>query len=187
VPAGEFNGLPVVPFDEVEEKYPPGEFAMFVALGYHDLNALRTDRLAQARAKGYEIVSVVDRGAGLPTSVRYGENCFVMDHACVQPGVTLGENVFVWGGAMIGHHSTIGDNVWVTSNANIAGIVTIVDNTFVAVGATIANNVSVGKDCFLGANALVVKDLEDGKVVIQKPSDVIRLNSKQFLKMSKFM
>jgi len=187
VGTGEFKGLPVVPFDEVAERYPPGGHAMFVALGYHELNALRADRVARARALGYRLATVIDPGARLSPSVRHGENCFVMDHACVQPGVTLGDNVFVFGGALIGHHSTIGDNCWITSNANIAGVVTIGRNTFVAIGATVANDVNIGSDCFLGANALVTKDLPDGKVVIQPSSEVIRLNSKQFVKMTKFM
>ena len=187
VTAATFNHLPVVPFEEVEARFPPSEYAMFVALGYHRLNGLRADRVAQARAKGHRLVSVVDPEAHLPSSVRFGDNCFIMEHACVQPGVTLGENVFVFGGATIGHHSTIGDNCWITSNANISGIVTIGRNTFVAIGATIANNIDVGSDCFLGANALITKNLPDGAVVIQQPSEIIRLNSKQFLKLSKFM
>jgi hypothetical protein len=37
-------GLPVIPFDEVQNKYPPGDFKMFVAVGYQDLNKFRAQK-----------------------------------------------------------------------------------------------------------------------------------------------
>ena len=33
-----FQGLPVVSFEDVEQKLPPIEYDMFIAVGYHDLN-----------------------------------------------------------------------------------------------------------------------------------------------------
>ena len=181
-----FQGLPVVPFDEVENEFPADRFAMFVALGYQQLNALRADRVAQAKAKGYEIASFIHESSGLPQDTKTGENCFIMNNVCVQPRVTLGNNVFLFSGALVGHHTTIGDNCWITSNANIAGIVNVGKNCFFAINATVANNVTIGDKCFIGANALVTKDLRDGQVVIEKSSEVLRLNSEQFLKMSRF-
>ncbi len=60
------------------------------------------------------------------------------------------------------------------------------EHTFVALNATIGHSAEIGKECFLGANTLVTKKLEDGQVVIAESSKPIRLNSKQFLKMSTF-
>lgn len=181
-----FGGTPVVPFDEVEKRFPPDLFGMFVAIGYQRLNALRTERLAEAREKGYEIASFVHPSSGLPNDTTYGENCFVMNNVCVQPRVTLGENVFLFSGALVGHHTTIGDNCWITSSANIAGAVTVGRNCFFAINATVANNVRIGDNCFIGANALVTKDLRSGQVVIEKPSEILRVNSEQFLRLSRF-
>ena len=36
-----FEGLPVVPFEEVAERYPPSRNGMFVAIGYERVNRLR--------------------------------------------------------------------------------------------------------------------------------------------------
>ncbi len=181
-----FHGAPVVPFEEIQEKYPPSEYGMFVALGYQSMNDLRAAKVATARGMGYELVTFVHPESGMPACTELGDNCFVMNNVAIQPWVTLGHNVFVFSGAMIGHHSSVGDNCWVTSTANISGVVTAGQNCFFATSSTVAHEVTLGDRCFLGANSLVTKDLADGSVVIQKSTDVQRLNSDQFLKLSRF-
>lgn len=186
VQSDEIRGLPLVPFDEVVRAFPPDDFDMFVATGYQQMNSLREQRLAQAKEKGYGIATFVHPRSGMSTDVEPGENCFIMNDVLIQPKVKLGSNVFVWSGALIGHHATVGDNCWVTSNASIAGVVTAGRNCFFAVNSTVANNVTLGERCFLGANSLVTKDLADGAVVIAGSTEVQRLNSDQFVRMSSF-
>ena len=106
--------------------------------------------------------------------------CFI--HPCVH----LKNDVFVFSGAMVGHHSVIEDHCWLTASCNIAGNVHIGANTFLAVNATIGHSISIGKNCFVGANTLVTKDIEEEKVLIAESTKPIRLNSSQFLRMSKF-
>jgi UDP-3-O-[3-hydroxymyristoyl] glucosamine N-acyltransferase len=109
-----------------------------------------------------------------------------MNNVSIHPRVRLGNDVFVWSGAMIGHHSTIGDHCWLTSCANISGVVTVGRSCFFAVNATVAHNVVIGDECFIGANALVTKCAEDGQVFLAESTKPFRLNSHQFLRMSKF-
>jgi sugar O-acyltransferase (sialic acid O-acetyltransferase NeuD family) len=181
-----WQGLPAVAFDEVEQLYPPSKYAMFVALGYQELNALRARTCAEAKAKGYTLVSYVHPQSGLPQDCEYGENCFIMNNVLVHPRVRLGNDVFVWSGAMIGHHSTIGDHCWLTSCANISGVVTVGRNCFFAVNATVAHNVVIGDECFIGANALVTKCAANNQVFLAENTKAFRLNSRQFLRMSNF-
>jgi sugar O-acyltransferase (sialic acid O-acetyltransferase NeuD family) len=182
----QFNGLPVVAFENIEATYPPDKYSMFVALGYHDLNALRQQKIKAAEAKGYDIISYIHPNSGAPKDLVHGKNCFVMNNVCIHPRVKLGDDVFVWSGAMIGHHSTIGNHNWFTSSVNIGGNVTIGSNCFFAVNATIGHSVTVGNEVFVGANALIIKNVEDGKVVIKESDKPIKLNSKQFLRFSNF-
>ena len=182
----EWFGLPVIPFEEVAQHYSPEKYAMFIALGYQELNALRARKCAEAKAKGYSLISYIHPQSGIPKDCEYGENCFVMNNVMIHPKVRLGHDVFVWSGAMIGHHSTIGDHCWVTSCANIAGAVTVGKNCFFAVNATVAHNVIVGDDCFIGANALVTKCTEDRQVFLAENTKPFRLDSHQFVRMSRF-
>lgn len=183
---GSFEGRQVVPFDEVASTFPPGDFSLFVALGYQDMNDLRANRLAQARDLGYEPVSFVHRDSGCPKDVEIGRNCFIMNNVHIQPKTRLGDNVFVWGGALVGHHVSMGDNCWVTSTASICGQVTVGKNCFFAANATVGNGVVLGDRCFLGANTLVTKDLPDSSVVVQQASTKVKLTSDQFIRMSTF-
>jgi sugar O-acyltransferase (sialic acid O-acetyltransferase NeuD family) len=186
LPGETWQDLPAIPFEEVEQRYPPEKYAMFVAVGYQELNALRARTCAEARAKGYALVSYVHPESGLPRDCQYGDNCFIMNNVMIHPRVRLGNDVFVWSGAMIGHHSTIGDHCWLTSCANISGAVTVGKSCFFAVNATIGHNVIIGDECFIGANALVTKCAGDRQVFLAESTKPFRLDSHQFLRMSKF-
>src|SRR4051812_48192252 len=59
----EFCGRPVVAFEQVVEKFSPERHAMFVAVSYSKINALRAAKLAEARAKGYPIATYVSSRA----------------------------------------------------------------------------------------------------------------------------
>jgi len=181
-----FDGLPVIPFSQIVDQYPPSEYDMFVAVGYHDLNRMREAKCAEARSKGYSLVNVISPLCHLPRNVEVGTNCFVMPPAIVHPRVRLGDNVFVWSGSLVGHHSIIGNNAWITSGCNIGGNVSIGANSFLAMNATLSHSIHIGNNNFIGANALLTKDTTDGQVYIAAPSKAIKLNSTQFLKFSKF-
>ena len=186
LPGERWEELPTVAFEEVETKFPPGDFGMFVALGYQDLNALRASKCAEAKAKGYTLITYVHPQSGLPQDCQVGENCFVMNSALIHPRVRIGRNVFVWSGAMIGHHSQIGDDCWLTSCANVAGGVTLGKGCFLGVNATVAHNVAVGDECLIAANALVTKCTDDRQVFLAENTKPFRLSSRQFLRMSNF-
>lgn len=185
-PGSTWQGIPAIPFDEITRSHPPETHDMFVALGYQDMNALRTEKCAEARQLGYALVSYIHPDSGLPIDCVHGDNCFIMNQVLIHPKVRLGNNVFVWSGAMVGHHSTIGNNCWLTSCANISGVVEVGDNCFFAVNSTVGNSVHIGENCFIGANALVIKNTEDGQVFLAESSKPQRLNSQQFLRMSRF-
>ena len=181
-----FNGLPLIDFKNIEKNYPASKYAMFIAIGYQDLNNLRYIKYMEVKEKAYEIVSIISPKANVPNNVQIGENCFIMPPALIHPNVIIGNNTFVWGGAMIGHHSVIGDNCWFTSCTNISGNVKVGKNCFFAVNSTVGHSVNIGDECFIGANALITKNLESKKVVIVESSKIFRLNSKEFLRFSKF-
>ncbi|MDZ4795222.1 MAG: transferase, partial [Bacteroidota bacterium] len=101
LPDGEvFLDKKVVAFQEVTNHYPPSQYDMFVAIGYHDLNKLRETKCQEARDKGYNLVSIIPTSTALPSNVVYGDNCFIMPPSLIHPCVTIGNNVFVWNGAM---------------------------------------------------------------------------------------
>lgn len=93
----QYLGLPLVPFEEIEKRYPPQTFLMFVAVGYTKLNAVRTECFLKARAKGYRFASYISSRSSYWGDVVMGANCFILENQVIQPFVKFGDNVFVWG------------------------------------------------------------------------------------------
>ena len=53
----QFEGLPVVPFEEVEQHYPPSEYHLFVPMTASKMNKNRRRFYEEGKAKGYRFAS----------------------------------------------------------------------------------------------------------------------------------
>jgi sugar O-acyltransferase (sialic acid O-acetyltransferase NeuD family) len=160
----ELLGLPVVPFERLEELHPPSSYAMFVAVGFSGVNKTRRAMYDECRSKGYELISYVSSKALHLGEVALGDNSFVFEANVIQPFVRIGSNVIIWSGNHIGHHSRIDDHCFIASHAVISGNVTIGEESFVGVNATFRDGVTVAPRCLIGAGALIMKDTEEGGV-----------------------
>lgn len=179
----EFRGLPIVPFEEVEKKYNPADYQMFVAIGYKKLNSLRTEKYLAAKAKGYRMANYVSTKAAAWGDTRYGDNCCVMENQIIQPTVQIGNNVIIWGGNHMGHNVVIGDHSFVASHVIISGGVKVGQYCFLGINATIRDNVHIGDRSIIGAGALILNDVKEKSVYIAKETELYRLNSDQFERM----
>jgi sugar O-acyltransferase (sialic acid O-acetyltransferase NeuD family) len=166
-----FRGRPVVAFEDVAEKFPPDRYGMFVAVGYSKVNAVRAEKLAVARAKGYGIATYLSSRATTFPGFAPKENCFILEDNTIQPFASIGANVTLWSGNHIGHHSVIEDDVFLASHVVVSGGVRIGQGSFVGVNVTIRDRVTIGRQCVLGAGALVLEDQPDFSVVAPRGSE----------------
>lgn len=155
-------GLPLLPFEEVELRFPPSDYDFFVAIGYSELNAARARKSAEAKAKGYTLATYVSSRASTWPDLELGENAFIMENTMIQPFVKVGRNCIMWCGSSIGHHVVIGDNCFFAAGATVAGGVTIGGNCFLGIHATIREHLTIGAECIIGAGALVLRDTPPG-------------------------
>ena len=91
----ELRGCPVVPFEEITQRYPPEEYLMAVPLGLKRVNQLRAEKFQQAQAKGYRFVTYVSSRAVTWPESTLGENCFVYENVLMKPFARLGRYVIV--------------------------------------------------------------------------------------------
>jgi sugar O-acyltransferase (sialic acid O-acetyltransferase NeuD family) len=167
----EFRGRPVVPFEQVGEQFPPSAYGFFVAVSYARLNAVRAEKVAAARAKGYRLVSYLSSRATVFPGFEPKQNSFILEDNTIQPFVSVGANVTLWSGNHIGHHSVIEDDVFLASQVVVSGGVRIGQGSFVGVNVTIRDHVTIGKQCVLGAGALVLEDQPDFSVVAPRGTE----------------
>ena len=179
----ELMGLPIVPFEEIEKHYPPDEFKMFVAVAYTKLNRLRAEKYADAKRKGYELVSYVCTKSVYWGDTEIGDNCFIFENQVFQPFVKIGNDVILWSGNHFGHNVVIGDHCFVASHVVVCGNVKIGPYCFIGVNATIRDDATIGRECIIGAGALILNDTHEKAVYIAKPTELYRLDSTRFERM----
>jgi sugar O-acyltransferase (sialic acid O-acetyltransferase NeuD family) len=155
-----FCDLPVVPFEELENLYPPQDFEIFIAVSYAKVNVVRASKYESAKAKGYRLISYVSSKATTWSDLSIGENCFILEDNTIQPFVKIGNNVTLWSGNHIGHHSTIGDNCFITSHVVVSGGVNIGKNCFIGVNATLRDHINIADKCVIGAGVLLLADVD---------------------------
>lgn len=172
-----FCGLPIVSFETVVDKYPPDEFAFFIALGYSSLNQIRKNKYLAVKELGYELASYVSSKATVLNDHNIGENCFILEDNTIQPFVSIGNNVTMWSGNHIGHHTRIGDHSFLASHIVVSGHVQIGESCFIGVNATFRDHIVVGEKCIIGAGALILSDVDAGGVYVGNATERSRVPS----------
>ncbi len=158
-----FCGLPVVPFETLQQQFPPDRYELFVAIGYSKVNTIRRDKYFEAKAKGYTLPSYIHSSCTV-SNPKMGENCFVQEKNVIQPFVTIGNNVMFWVGNAIGHYVVIEDHCAITSHVVVCGGVTVKEGAFIGVNATIRDYISIGRYGVIGAGAIILKSTGDEEV-----------------------
>lgn len=151
------DGLSIVPFEIVEDQYPPDDYAMFIAIGYQKRNKLRAKKYHEAKKKGYDLISYVSSKSVIWTE-DIGENCFILENQVIQPFVKIGNNIIIWSGNHIGHHSIIEDHCFITSHVVISGNVRIKSYCFLGVNSTLRDGITVASESLIGAGSLIMED-----------------------------
>jgi len=161
-----FHALPLVAFEDLEQRFPPSDYDMFIALSYAKRNSIRAAKYGEAKAKGYALASYVSTRASVFPDAVHGDNCFILEDNTVQPFVRIGSNVTLWSGNHIGHHSTIRDHCFVSSHVVVSGGVEIGEACFLGVNSTLRDHINLGARTVVGAGALILHSTEPGSVYV---------------------
>jgi len=155
-----FRGLPVVPFERVEEIYPPDDFAFFVPMTARKMNRIREKFYFAAKEKGYSFISYVSSRATVFPGAKIGENCFILEDNTIQPFTPIGNNVVMWSGNHIGHHGLIKDHVFFTSHVVLSGHCVVEPYCFFGVNSTIRDGMHIAEGTLVAMGACVIENTE---------------------------
>jgi sugar O-acyltransferase (sialic acid O-acetyltransferase NeuD family) len=161
-----FHNLPIIPFEEIENHYPPSTHYLFAPVTN---NELREKIYNEGKQKEYEFYTYVS-----PNCTNYalsiGENCFILEDNTLQPFTTIGNNVILWSGNHIGHHSKIEDNIFFTSHVVMSGHCHIKKGAFLGVNSTLRDGIIIGENSIIGMGSLVTKNVPDNETWIGSPA-----------------
>ena len=173
-------GKPVVPFEELSEKYSPAEYKIFVAIGFAKMNKIREYYMQKAEINGYKLASYISPEATYFSEDVPGENCFIDDNVVIQPFVKLGKGVIVWAGSIISHHTKVGNYVLFGPGVSVAGQCVINDYSFLGANSTVGHNVVVAEGTLVGAGSVITSDTKPWHTYIAPKPGVSKRKSYEF-------
>ena len=185
IEADHCEGLPVVPFSEIKQRFPPASHHMHVALSYTRLNRLREEKYRQAKEAGYRLASYLCSKSTYWPDLVIGDNCLILEDQTLQPTVRIGNDVILWSGNHIGHGSTIGDHTFFSSQIVVSGHCTIGERCFVGVNATLKDFTTVGDDSFITMDCSITRDVPAEAVVLGTPCTVLEGDDRRAVKIRK--
>lgn len=175
----EFHALPIVAFEDIENKYSIDKYEFFVPMAPLKMNLIRENIYKKVKEKGYRLPSYISSQANIWNEFNIGENCFILEGSVIQPFVKIGDNTVIWN-AHIGHHSVIENNVFIAKSI-LCGHVTVEDNSFVGAGATIAENRIIKKGTFIAMNSGVIMDTVEWRSYAGNPAMLQKKSSLEML------
>uniref|UniRef100_UPI0040480E5F acetyltransferase n=1 Tax=Algoriphagus sp. TaxID=1872435 RepID=UPI0040480E5F len=181
-----FNGLPIIPFEEIENKYPPSEFDMHIAIVYNSLNRVRIKFYNEAKKKGYKLANYISSKSFLWRNVELGDNIFIFENNTIQPFVKIGSNNVFWSGNHIGHHSIIGSHNFISSHVVVSGFCFIGNANFMGVNSTLGNNLTIGDDCLIGSFVHIVKNVKNGSFIRGNANSIEDFTTWEKFKINKY-
>lgn len=153
------NNLPVVAFEDIENKYSNTEYKMFVAIGYSHMR-VRKIIYKKAKNKGYELVNYISSKVTKDDSNIIGENNAILHNVVLEPFAKIGNNNILWSSSVICHNVVIKDHSFIASQSLVGGYSIVNDNCFLGFNSTIIHNIEVAEETLVGAKSLILKDTD---------------------------
>ena len=164
------HGLPLVPFEDLEARFPPETHALLIAIGPHQVNGPRAARFAEGAAKGYRFASYVSSRAHTWPDLEIGPGCMIFENAVVEPFSRIGANSILRANVHVSHDGEVGDHVFLAPRVAMAGKCRVGDRCFLGVNATLRDGVAIAPGCVVGAGAVVARAPEPDGLYVGVPA-----------------
>lgn len=169
LPEEDFCGLPVYPFEELNDKIN-SPFHILISVGYKKMNEGREIIYKKCKELGYDVCTYIS-SRSICDSDEIGEGCIIMPTAYIPPCTKLGVCNIINMGTYITHTGEIGDFNWFAATIVMGGNIKMGSNCFIGMGCTLKNGITVGSKVFLGANSYLSDDAKDNLVYIGAPAE----------------
>ncbi len=164
--------LPVVPFEQVEQHYPPEHYQMFVAIGYSVMRN-RPILYNKAKAKGYHLVNFISKKAVVRDNLIIGENNVIQSSCDIDPFVKIGNNNVFWTGSIIGHHAVIGDHNYISGGGGVGGNCIVGNLCFLGNAALMVNDIIIADETYMISGTIILKNTQPASKYHGNPAKMI--------------
>lgn len=157
---GQFHGIPVIEWPEMQSSFAPANTDCFVALGYRAMRRRRT-AYEQVAGAGYGAINLVSPASHVAKSAQLGANNLILPGVVIEPEARLGANNVIWSNATICHDTVIGSHNFLAANVTMGGFARVGDANFIGFSATILQHIAIGDETLIGAQTLVRQPTRD--------------------------
>lgn len=162
--ASQFEGLPLIPFERLEEQYAADDVEILLGVGYTEMNNVRKRIFEACKKKGYALAQYIHSSVRL-SDTQMGEGNIIFEDTLVEPFVQVGSGNIIWYKSAIAHNSNIGNFNMIAGNASICGFSQVKNNCFIGSGAVIRDKIKIEDYTLVGAAAYAAADTQKYQVV----------------------
>ena len=164
------EGLPVFPYEKINEVYPPTSVSVLVPTGFTRINEVRMKKYYELKSAGYELINYLSSRATTWPDLCLKDNCMVYENSIIQPFTCIGENTIIRSSVHVSHHCNIGNHCFLAAGVVLGGCVNIGNRSFLGLGSIVRDNIKIAERTFIGAGAVVVADTEPDQVYLGNPA-----------------
>lgn len=168
----EFCGLPVVPFENIEDNYSPNEYEILIAIGNSKMNKTREDVFKKIKEKGYTVASYIHSNTSMHCK-DMGEGNIILEKCMIYPFSKIGDGNLLWDHVLISHDCEVGDFNTFSSYADLCGYVKIKNNGYFGKHCILNDFIEVDNYTLVGAAAYVKNDTHEYDVIVPARSVVL--------------
>ena len=168
----EFCGLPIYPFEQLEQYIDVTNTEILLTIGYNNMNQLRKVKYEECKSRGFMVHTYISQKA-IVYSDKIGEGCIIMPGVYIGPFCMLGNCNIIKACCSLPHHINIGNFNWIAGGCSYGGDVLQGNNCFVGIGSTIRNGISIADKTFVGAHSYLSSDSIYEGAYVGSPAKII--------------
>lgn len=169
----ELNGIPVISFEDLREKYSCEDVSLIMGIGYTQMGDIRKRVFEKCKLWGYKFENYIHPTAIIAEDVVMGEGNNILEGVIIEVGVSIGNANLFFGGTMIAHESTIGSYNTFSVKVVVAGCVTVQNNCFLGASSAVKDHITLKDYVLLGAMAFGFKNMESYSVITPAKSVIL--------------
>jgi acetyltransferase-like isoleucine patch superfamily enzyme len=174
----------LVPYEDLNIIFPPGEFSILLAIGYRNMNGLRERFYRDLLDKGYEIESFVHPTAHFEIYSEIGNANIIFENVNIGYMSKIGDCNIFWNGCNISHHAIIESFNFFAPSSVIAGEVHVKNNCFIGTNASVRGATVIEDYSLVGAGTYINGSTETNRVYVpQRSVCLINKSSRDFFKL----
>lgn len=163
VKSDEHKGRPLVPFERLEEYFPPEETDLYLGFISKKMFLDREEVFNSMKERGYRVLNLIHPSASVDTD-EIGEGNIILQNCSVEHHCSLGNCNILWANVALPHHNKVGNFNNLAPSISLSGYSSIGNHCYIGNNSTIKNRIHIPDFAFVGAGSYITKPIEEKSV-----------------------